>query len=125
MRYRKITPYLFILPMVAGLVFFRYYPIVSVAVNSFRRWQMPAPPYWLGTGNYLEMFGSDQFWLVVRNTLVFVGLYVPGVVIGAFLWDVNIATLDEYENSFGQMRTFNIRDKLAEAVVRERYGEWR
>ena len=52
MRYRKITPYLFILPMIAGLVLFRYYPVVSVVVNSFRRWQMPAPPYWLGLGNY-------------------------------------------------------------------------
>ena len=83
MRYRRITPYLFILPMVIGLVAFRYYPIISVLVNSFRRWQMPAPPYWFGLGNYREMFGSAQFWLVVRNTFVFVGLYVPGVVIGA------------------------------------------
>jgi multiple sugar transport system permease protein len=83
MRYHKITPYLFILPMVTGLVLFRYYPVLSVAVNSFRRWQMPAPPYWLGLGNYQEMFGSDQFWLVVRNTFAFAALYVPGVVIGA------------------------------------------
>ena len=83
MRYRKITPYLFILPMLTGLIVFRYYPIASVIVNSFRRWQMPAPPFWLGLGNYHEMFGSDYFWLVVRNTFVFVGLYVPGVVIGA------------------------------------------
>jgi len=85
MRYRKSTPYLFILPMVTGLIVFRYYPIVSVAFNSLRRWQMPAPPYWLGLGNYREMFGSDQFWLVVRNTFVFGGLYVPGVVVGALL----------------------------------------
>ncbi len=83
MRYRKITPYLFILPMVTGLVVFRYYPIVSVVVNSFRRWQMPAPPYWIGLGNYREMLGSAQFWLVTKNTFAFAGLYVPGVVIGA------------------------------------------
>ncbi len=85
MRYRKITPYLFILPMIVGLLIFRYYPVVSVAVNSLRRWQMPAPPYWLGLGNYQEMFGSDQFWLVVKNTFAFVALYVPGVVIGALI----------------------------------------
>jgi len=59
MRYRKITPYLFILPMLTGLIVFRYYPIASVIVNSFRRWQMPAPPFWIGLGNYQEMFGSD------------------------------------------------------------------
>jgi len=84
-RYRKITPYLFILPMIAGLVLFRYYPVVSVVVNSLRRWQMPAPPYWLGLGNYQEMLGSDYFWLVVKNTFAFVALYVPGVVIGALI----------------------------------------
>ncbi|MBN1643202.1 MAG: hypothetical protein JW856_00050 [Dehalococcoidales bacterium] len=48
----------------------------------------------------------------------------PGVVKGAFLWDVNMATEQAYQQSFAKNRTFNIRGKLAEAVVRERYADW-
>ncbi|MFC1949179.1 CARDB domain-containing protein [Chloroflexota bacterium] len=48
----------------------------------------------------------------------------PGMVIGSFLWDVMMSTDAEYQRSFGQMRCFNIRGKLAEDTVRERYAEW-
>ncbi len=49
----------------------------------------------------------------------------PDVIRGAFLWDVNMATEEEYRNGFRQMRTFNIRDKLSEDVARETYLAWR
>ena len=48
----------------------------------------------------------------------------PGVVDGAFLWDVMMSTQQEYQKSFAKMRTFNIRGKLAEEVVREHYSSW-
>jgi hypothetical protein len=51
--------------------------------------------------------------------------WYPDVVKGAFLWDVMMATEEEYQSSFGQMRTFNIRDKLAEDVARNTYLAWR
>jgi hypothetical protein len=47
-----------------------------------------------------------------------------GVVAGAFIWDVMMSTQEQYEQSFGRMRTFNIRGKLAEAIVRWWYAEW-
>lgn len=49
----------------------------------------------------------------------------PGIVDGAFLWDVMMSTQQEYQQSFAKMRTFNIRGKLAEGVVREHYAGWR
>jgi len=49
----------------------------------------------------------------------------PDVVHGAFLWDVMMATDEEWERVFGSMITFNIRNKLAEDMVRQRYEEWR
>jgi len=48
----------------------------------------------------------------------------PGVLDGAFLWGHQMATAAAYRASFGQMRTFSTRDKLAEDVVRSRYAEW-
>ena len=49
----------------------------------------------------------------------------PGFITGAFLWDVNMATEQQYQQTYAQMRTFNIRGKLAEDVVREHYNKWR
>ena len=47
-----------------------------------------------------------------------------GVITGAFLWDVMMSTEQQYQQSFGAMRTFNIRGKLAEEIVRQWYAEW-
>lgn len=49
----------------------------------------------------------------------------PGAVLGAFLWDVGMATGQEYRSGFYTMRTFNIRLKLAEDMVRAAYERWR
>ncbi len=40
---------------------------------------------------------------------------------GTFLWGHSISGDDEWAQSFGRMRTFSIRQKLAEDVVRQRY----
>lgn len=49
----------------------------------------------------------------------------PDVVKGAFLWDTMMSTEEQWEQSFGTMRTFSIRQKLAEDIVRQRYEAWR
>jgi len=85
MRYSKITPYLFIAPMLIGLVIFRLGPIVAALLISFTKWNVRTPPEFLGLANYQEMFLSDTFWLVVWNTLGFAAVYVPGVMILALV----------------------------------------
>ncbi|MFC1994097.1 hypothetical protein ACFLVI_02420 [Chloroflexota bacterium] len=49
----------------------------------------------------------------------------PGVLEGAFLWGHQMATETQYAQSFAQMRTFSTRGKMAEAIVRARYEQWR
>lgn len=85
MRYRKITPYLFIAPMLIGLILFRLGPIVAALFISFTKWNVRTPPEFLGLANYQEMFASDTFWLVLKNTLIFAVAYVPGVMILALI----------------------------------------
>ncbi|MFC1899913.1 hypothetical protein ACFLXP_06295 [Chloroflexota bacterium] len=46
------------------------------------------------------------------------------VVTGSFIWGLQMATNAQYQQSFANMRTFNIRGKLAEDVVRLQYAEW-
>ncbi len=45
----------------------------------------------------------------------------PGVLLGVFLWDNWMASDDLWAENYGSMRSFSIRDKLAEEVVREAY----
>jgi len=85
MRYKKITPYLFIAPMLIGLILFRLGPIVAALFISFTKWNIRTPPEYLGLANYTEMFASETFWLVLKNTLVFAVAYVPGVMILALI----------------------------------------
>ena len=81
MKYKKITPYLFIAPMIGGLALFRIGPIIASFVISFTKWNVRTAPEFVGLGNYIEMANSDIFWLVLKNTLVFTALYVPGVIV--------------------------------------------
>jgi ABC-type sugar transport system permease subunit len=79
MRYRKHVPYLFILPMLLGLILFRFGPIIGSFLISFTEWRGTTPPVFIGLGNYAELLASDVFWQVLGNTLRFTVLYVPAV----------------------------------------------
>lgn len=86
MRYGKVAPWLFITPTILGLVFFRIGPIIAAFLASFTSWNVFSPPQWIGTSNYVELFNSGTFWMILRNTLVFSLMYVMGVMVcGLFL----------------------------------------
>ncbi|NLG73649.1 MAG: sugar ABC transporter permease [Chloroflexi bacterium] len=88
MRYRKITPYLFLLPMIVGLFVFRLGPIAAAVFASFTNWNVATAPVFIGLGNFRELFASQYFWLVLRNTVVFILIFTPGVMILAFIMAV-------------------------------------
>ena len=48
----------------------------------------------------------------------------PGVLEGVFLWDNWIASDEMWESDFAHLRSFSIRDKPAEEVVRSVYEKW-
>jgi ABC-type sugar transport system permease subunit len=81
MRYRPITPFLFILPMLLGLILFRFGPIIASFLISFTDWRGTRPPNFIGLGNYQELFTSPVFWTVLGNTIQFTLMFVPGVMI--------------------------------------------
>ena len=77
MRYSKLTPYLFILPMLIGLLVFRLIPIGASFGISFTSWNIFSPPRWIGLENYRTLLQSPVFWEVARNTVVFALVFVP------------------------------------------------
>ncbi|MCP5097279.1 MAG: sugar ABC transporter permease [Chloroflexi bacterium] len=85
MKHGKLTPYLFILPTIIGVLVFRFGPLAVAAYASFNRWNVRTPPEFLAMGNYIELINNDTFWLVFRNTLVFTIIFVPGVMIVSLL----------------------------------------
>lgn len=71
------TPYLFIAPMLLGLLVFRIGPIIASVFISFTEWNIISDPVWVGPRNYAELFTDDTFWRVFSNTIYFVLFYVP------------------------------------------------
>lgn len=81
MRPRKITPYLFIAPMLFGLLLFRIGPVVAAFFMSFTSWNVRTNPEYLGMANYRELYESPIFREVFENTLTFTAFYVPGIML--------------------------------------------
>ncbi|MCH3917134.1 MAG: sugar ABC transporter permease [Spirochaetia bacterium] len=87
MRRRKLcwhgplTPWLFLLPTVIGLLVFRAIPVGAAFYLGFTRWSLLNNPVFIGLRNYKEAFASATFFKVVTNTVVFSLIYVVGVMV--------------------------------------------
>jgi sn-glycerol 3-phosphate transport system permease protein len=75
---RKIAPYLYVLPALAALALWNYYPLVFLVDLSFRKLDASSPvPTWIGLANYRELFADPLFWRVLRNTAIYTFMTVP------------------------------------------------
>ena len=70
--FRAVEPWLYLLPTVIGLLLFSAGAVAVSFLMSFTHWDIITPPEWIWLENYLALWGSDLFWEVVRNTVVFV-----------------------------------------------------
>ncbi|MCZ8510900.1 sugar ABC transporter permease [Paenibacillus filicis] len=79
--WRKVRPYVYILPALLPLLVFVYYPLYRSLQISFLQWNMVSPnPKWVGLSNYTNLLTSDEFWIAVKNT----GFYALILLIGLF-----------------------------------------
>ena len=70
--------YLFIMPFIIGLMVFTVFSFGASFVLSFTRYNIFAPPEWVGLQNYYNMFFNDaRFWQSFRNTVYFTFVSVP------------------------------------------------
>lgn len=73
---------LFILPNIALILTFEYWPVLYNAYLSLTEWNMiSGTPRWVGLDNYIRLFTSSQFHTVLLNTVVFTGAIVIGSVL--------------------------------------------
>jgi len=76
-----ITPLLFLLPFLAAFVLFRLGPVVAGFVISLTEWNIVGAPKFVGAANYARLIHDPAFWTAMVNTLYFVGLSVPLLVV--------------------------------------------
>jgi len=82
----SLTPYGLVAPALTLMAMMLFGPLIGVIALSFTDYQLGAPSLsWIGLGNYHEMFADRVFWIAVRNTLVYVGIVVPGAVTAGLL----------------------------------------
>ena len=79
----RLTPYLYVLPLVLLLAFVFGYPVVRIFEFSFKQIRGIDGP-WIGVRNYQLILSQDLFWESVRHNL-FLLLAVPVMVIWSLL----------------------------------------
>jgi multiple sugar transport system permease protein len=89
---RNLTKWLtiavFLLPSCIGLIFFSLIPILYSFVigltdwNGLNAWNLAeGTPYFVGFGNYTQILSDEEFWRVLRNTMYYIVLYIPSILI--------------------------------------------
>ncbi len=80
-----ITPWLFLAP---ALVMFTVYVIVPIARSialSFYDWDGLGKATWIGFGNYVELWSDQDFWVAVKNNLIWLIGFLLAVPMGLAL----------------------------------------
>ncbi len=81
-RVKKFYPYLYLFPFLAFFVVFQIYPIFFGFYVSLTKWDLSSPAQFVGLANYINTLTKDTlFYTAVRNTIVFVALNAPLVIV--------------------------------------------
>lgn len=75
------TPYLFLLPALFFLTLSSFYPLFQAFYLSFTNYDFVSSAKLVGWDNYLAILGDRLFWQVLGNTLIYLLIVVPSLVI--------------------------------------------
>ena len=86
-KWKTVTPYLFILPWVIGFLVFTLGPLIFSLCISFFDWPVVGERTFVGLGNYIEMFTSDnQVLKSLGISIKYAAIFVPlNICIALFL----------------------------------------
>jgi putative chitobiose transport system permease protein len=80
--YAKYTPFLFLIPAMLVLLVFFFIPFFDSLILSFKNYDHSLyHPVWVGFDNYRTLLVSKEFWQVLWNTIVFMIVAVPILVV--------------------------------------------
>lgn len=81
----NLVGYLFVAPLLLGLIIFTYGPVLAAFGLSFTKGDYISAPKWIGLDNYTAIFDDKLFWQSLRNTLYYVAGVVPAGMILSLL----------------------------------------
>ncbi|MCS6828094.1 MAG: sugar ABC transporter permease [Caldilinea sp.] len=85
-RRYQILGLLFVSPWLIGFLLFALFPLIASFYYSLTNYDFIREPRFIGLANYERLFTVDpDFWIVMYNTLYYVGIGVPLGVAVAFL----------------------------------------
>lgn len=74
---RTIIGYIFIAPFILGFVFWFLIPALVAAYLTFHKWNLIAPPQYVGTQNIEKLFNDPLLFQSLKATFVYTILSVP------------------------------------------------
>ncbi|MFC0471766.1 carbohydrate ABC transporter permease [Halalkalibacter kiskunsagensis] len=77
----SIAAYLFLAPFLTVYGLFMIYPIIKGITISLNDWQFGVEPTFVGLDNYLTMIQDSYFWEALWNTIYFVLISTPALII--------------------------------------------
>ena len=91
----KLIIVLFLAPSLLGFIVFSLIPILSALYLSFTSWDIiGGAPEMIGIKNYVDILTGDEIYRVLINTLKYISLYIPGIILSsllvAVLFDKNV-----------------------------------
>ncbi len=81
---RALAAYLFLLPALALLGVFTFYPVVFGTALSLFDYDVISPPRFVGAAHFRELWTDRYFWIALRNSLVYLAV-VPALQLGAIV----------------------------------------
>lgn len=85
-RREAIDAYVFMSPVIIGLLVFTIGPIIVSLFLSFTKYNLLSDPKWIGIDNYTKMYGEDLFWKSLSVSAIYSIVSVPvGLVVALFL----------------------------------------
>lgn len=81
----ELAGWLFIGPLIFGILAFQLVPIVVSIIASFTNWDGITPPQFIGADNYTGLAQDDLFWTTLKNTILFTLGVIPLTTVGALV----------------------------------------
>jgi putative chitobiose transport system permease protein len=79
--WRRLTPYLFLLPALLILGLTVFLPALQAFYLSFTRYDLIGTPEWIGWENFRKLISDRIFWKTIGNTLLYLAGVVPILVV--------------------------------------------
>ena len=79
-----ICGYIFISPVVIGMLIFTAVPLIVSLYTSFTEYYNVGEHIWIGIANYQAGFKLPLFWKAMKNTFFYAGISIPVNMFGSF-----------------------------------------